>query len=78
MEEGKIQRKHLFHIIHSARIELISFLLPRLSKLYNNYIIISTNSIEYCFGNICKKRLAMPGFRSLAKWRVPPQNKGKS
>lgn len=70
--------KHLFHIIHNARIELISFLLPSLSKLRNNYTIINTNSIKYHSGNICKKRLAMPGFRSLAKWKVSLQNKGKS
>jgi len=78
VEEGKIQMKHLFHIIHNERTELIRFLLPSLSKLHNNYIIIKTNSIKYCSGNICKKRLAMPGFRSLAKWRVPLQNKRKS
>lgn len=70
--------KYLFHMIHNARIELISFLLPSLSKLYDNHITINTKSIKYCSGNICDKRLAMPGFGSLPKWRVPLQNKGKS
>lgn len=42
MEEVKIQIKHLFHVIHNERIEIISFLLTSLSKPYNKHTIINT------------------------------------